>query len=80
MLRSFYSGRETVSRSFFSTGPSEKKADEPAAGILLPLPPGLTRDAEIVNDRLTTLEIVAAVGYSPSRGEYLCVCGGWCAD
>ena len=48
--------------------PIEKKADEPAAGIILPLPPGLTRDAEIVNNRLTTLGIVAAVGYSPSRG------------
>ena len=38
-------------------------------------PPGPTQDAEIVNDRLATRGIVAAVGYS-RRGESRCVCVG----
>jgi hypothetical protein len=47
-----------------ATGPFEKlllepgEKDEPAAGLFVPLRPGLTRDAELLNGRLAMLGLM----------------------
>ena len=50
-------------------GRARRRHPAPATSLARPETP------RIVNDRLAALEIVAAVGYSPSRGSMVCVGG-----